>query len=870
MTSFFKRLLNPGGRAAAETGAARLTLAIFGKHPGWNDHIPGINVETETLAHVKQAMYVGGVGGRIDAGAWRNLETEKRLEGFQHVFLWIRNGHVILGRMHSSEDGRNRKEYPLVLCLDADGISPERILTRAMPELERLLSACQATSSAEQVSAECRMAQERLRDAFLRGAAPVAPAIALTHETRRRFVEHRALGPDRVGLLRILHELGSAGNPAGGSQGDSRPRHVRLPLAADSRDHALLLWAGFLQGAIPAGSPLLFISRNGTDWIDAIVGEPTSDDFFCLQATLNALPLASQIPYEVAPELKTRLQQLEAVFLGPDAAARANPITVPPNLNVPPSAVTPPPVPPARKGFNWLIILIGIVVVVAAVAGMWLFSGNRGSPADSKPPLAVTSSNPSEVQSAVESKPEVQPATNDPAAEAARLKAQEEEKNKAEAEARQLAEAKRAADEKAKVSQQPVASGIGSAKAADEDVELAQLALARGNYPRVVEIATKWPGNVRFKEILTQLTSETNQLFQVTQAFQAGNYAPILTRTNPLPDNPRFKEILTKAEAESKLLEQGRGEFVRGNYAFLQRAELQELKSKPPFQKLLQDGGTEAELLKQAQAFKAGNQPQAAHDLIAQHKLIKPPFAEIEKWASVELERNVGQTRDQQQVEALLRQGDYVRAAELCKKYSGVVAFDTLAKTANAEQTALVALGKKLVEGDYGFLNELAAQSYRTKPPFTELQRKGATEQTALSELEKLKTANDWRGAQSALGRLSADASRKPPFVTINQWVESKASADEAQKNKDAGWLDAELEKLLVQFGVLKPSDPWLQTPEARKQEVLSSGSLELPVKDYYLNKVRTLRAEYAKRNWLAQREREKYLKWLQSNIENR
>ena len=179
-------------------------------------------------------------------------------------------------------------------------------------------------------------------------------------------------------------------------------------------------------------------------------------------------------------------------------------------------------------------------------------------------------------------------------------------------------------------------------------------------------------------------------------------------------------------------------------------------------------------------------------------------------------------------------------------------------------------MGKKLAEGDYSFLKELLAQSYAAKPPFAELQRKGATEQTELNQLEKLKTANDWRGAQASLSKLSADVSRKQPFVVINQWVESKASADEAQKNKDAGWLDAELEKLLVQFGVLKPSHPWLQTPEARKQEVLSPGFLELPVKDYYLIRVKTLRTEYAKRNWLAQRERETYLNRLQSNIEDR
>ena len=41
-------------------------MGAFGKHPGWDDHILGIGVETETLAQVKQALYVGGIGGQID------------------------------------------------------------------------------------------------------------------------------------------------------------------------------------------------------------------------------------------------------------------------------------------------------------------------------------------------------------------------------------------------------------------------------------------------------------------------------------------------------------------------------------------------------------------------------------------------------------------------------------------------------------------------------------------------------------------------------------------------------------------------------------------------------------------------------------
>ena len=404
---------------------------------------------------------------------------------------------------------------------------------------------------------------------------------------------------------------------------------------------------------------------------------------------------------------------------------------------------------------------------------------------------------------------------------------------------------------------------------ADEDAGLAQIALAQGNYDRTLEIARKWAGNERFKAIVAQAIAETNQLFQLNQDLQAGNYAPLLKRTNPLPENVKFKEVLAQANAEMKLLQQAEARLADGDYAALTRQEMQDLKAKPPFQKILQVGTAEAELLKKAQVLKAENQWQAAHDLIVQNKLNKPPFAEVEKWASVERERNAGQVRDQQQAEAAFGQGDYARAAELCKKYSGVAAFDALSRGVTGEQEVLTAWQKRLSAADYSFLSELAAQPYRTKPPFAELQRQGTTEQSALSELEKLKAANSWPAVQAGLAKLAVDVSRKQPFAELAQWAQTKAGNEEERKAQDPGWLDAELEILLVRFNVLGPNDRWLQTPEARKEKSLD-GLLSLDAKEALLNRVKWLRAEYAKRGWLMQRDRKKYLDRLESSIESR
>ena len=109
----------------------------------------------------------------------------------------------------------------MVFCVEAEGFSPEMILTKAMPELERLRESCRATSSADQVTMECRMAQDRVRE-VLRQEISSSAGTMISAESRRRFVEHPALGPERVGLLRILHDLGDAGKADAGVDRVSR------------------------------------------------------------------------------------------------------------------------------------------------------------------------------------------------------------------------------------------------------------------------------------------------------------------------------------------------------------------------------------------------------------------------------------------------------------------------------------------------------------------------------------------------------------------------------------------------------------------------------------------------------------------------
>ena len=305
-----------GGRGGMGPVPQILSLAAFGKHPGWNDHIEGIGVDTDSLAQAKQNLYDEGIGGQINSGAWEKLEPGKRLDGFDHTFLWRLAGRDILGQLWSSSDGKGRSKYPMVVCVEVADLCSSLILADILMELGNLRTDCKAAVSAEQVKTDCLAARDSLRlqfDAAKDGMTPPLPA-----GTRQRFLEHPDFAPGRMGLLRILHEFGNASKL--GAQGPASV-HLRVPLADGSRLQSLQMWAAFFQCAPVPASPLLLIERRGCRWMDVIIGKPESSDWFCFQASPQALPLTTEIPYDLPPALKPRLQEWEARFLGADAPA---------------------------------------------------------------------------------------------------------------------------------------------------------------------------------------------------------------------------------------------------------------------------------------------------------------------------------------------------------------------------------------------------------------------------------------------------------------------------------------------------------------------------------------------------------------------
>ena len=333
MKKLLERLTNLGTRAAAEAINPRFKLAAFGKHPGWDDHMLGIGVETEALAHLKQILYVEGIGGQIDSGAWEKLEADKRLDGFDHLFIWLRGEHVITGCFWSSTDRKGRSKYPMVIGIDGEGVAPASVMKMVQPVLKSLRVGCMATTLPEQVAVECQKAQDELQAALADYHQGGTFDLPPTAEARKNFLECPELGPDRLGLLRVLHELNSKcgdilETPSPPKSNNGRSGQVRLPLGNLPPDAAMLMWSTLLKCVVSESWALLFIARPGSHWLDLIIGEPSGEDFFCLQASPKALPLANEIPYEFSAKLKEQLKKIEAAFLAAESPVRTPSLSV--------------------------------------------------------------------------------------------------------------------------------------------------------------------------------------------------------------------------------------------------------------------------------------------------------------------------------------------------------------------------------------------------------------------------------------------------------------------------------------------------------------------------------------------------------------
>jgi formylglycine-generating enzyme required for sulfatase activity len=458
MTDFYRKFLAEDVRKMGAPSGRQIFLAAFGKHPGWDDHIEDLGLESESLIYAKSNLYVQGIRGQIDSGAWEKLDETQRVGAFKHLLLWHRSGQAIVGRMWSSSDGKGRTRYPMIVCAHCAGVPLEWALAEILPRLEQIEQACAATKSAADVRAILDRHRTELRAAVANFSASAASPI--TSAVISDFVNQSALGPDKEGWFRILHQMhGQMAMFAPGRfspKSEVRPQQLRLPACALSPSHTLLLWSKFLQAHVDSAVPLLYALPLDETWVDITAGEPTPHEVFPWRASSKAVPLASEVPYNLEPAFREKARAQVAAFAG-DTAMKPRPAAVPQGAE---------PAPPVTGGKLKLLRWLGGGAALLAVAGLAvaLTFGNRGK---SKQLAAAPSPSPALPEAKVDDQ--------------ARAEQERKQALAAEAEKRRLAEEAQAKARAAEAEKQRQAEVIAKAKAeeAEKQRQAEQAAKAR-------------------------------------------------------------------------------------------------------------------------------------------------------------------------------------------------------------------------------------------------------------------------------------------------------------------------------------------------------------------------------------------------------
>lgn len=294
----------------------RIYLGAFGKHPAWNDHMDDIGLATHSLATLRRILYGSGIAAQIEGSAWEKREPGKVLATFDHVFCWHRPGEMIVGKIWTSRDGKGRSLYPMIVAAHCIDVPLEAVARHLLPILDQVSQECRAKTSGVDVIAAIDAGQTEARkylttEAVTQKSASTLGIPSWTHHFDR----------SRLELTRLFYHLLVQFQPFAPTSDalwstdttPNRSRHVRLPILSGARPgESLNTWLGFLGTQLDISAPVFAVNPCNETWMDVVVGEPVPEDFFVLRAGPSAVPLVTEIPYQIDPELTQKLQPIFA------------------------------------------------------------------------------------------------------------------------------------------------------------------------------------------------------------------------------------------------------------------------------------------------------------------------------------------------------------------------------------------------------------------------------------------------------------------------------------------------------------------------------------------------------------------------------
>ena len=329
-------------------GTPGVFLGAFGKHPGWDDHIEPIGLDSEALLAARDILYVRGIGGIIDGALWEK-KPDEILPAIAHVLCWNGDADTLIGRLWSSVDGKGRTRYPMAAVAHLGVPFSYTLAVRAERVLADVESRCRQAVTAAEVRGIFAAGGDELR------ATLAQPADALGAEPDRAACSRlaKAMWLDEGETFpRALYALGNVARSFPGAakssagkiclrmlESDTPAQQIRLPMDAQDSVGGIAFWQKVVTDFAPVKVPLLFLHPTDQHWVDIVYGTPLPQQLVCLRVNEAGLPLASSVPYELDGAFRQAAADFIATLcdMGPTAsqATRAG-VDVPPPL--PPTA----------------------------------------------------------------------------------------------------------------------------------------------------------------------------------------------------------------------------------------------------------------------------------------------------------------------------------------------------------------------------------------------------------------------------------------------------------------------------------------------------------------------------------------------------
>lgn len=305
MPNWLKSMLSGGA-------APGVFLGAFGKHPGWDDHIEPIGLDSEALLAARDILYTRGIGGVINEALWEK-KPEETLPQIAHLFSWNGESDTIIGRMWSSVDGKGRARYPMVAVVHLELPFSYALAMRASRVLAGVEARCRQATTAVEVRGVFASGLEELR------ASLAQPPDGLGAEPDRAICTRVASG---MGLnegdtfARVLYAVErirpNAHTPKTASskinlkllESTVPAQQYRLPMDTQDSIDGIAFWQKVVTDFTHPKLPLLFLHPTGYPWVDLVVGTPTPRQLYCIRANETGLPPASAVPYELDDAFK--------------------------------------------------------------------------------------------------------------------------------------------------------------------------------------------------------------------------------------------------------------------------------------------------------------------------------------------------------------------------------------------------------------------------------------------------------------------------------------------------------------------------------------------------------------------------------------